>query len=80
VLKPFVDKLGSIHIIDGIISASSDLTTSANYEISDMNFQAIYNIDMLKLLNGVATLIDWNQQPAKFFGDKLRGAIIGMRR
>jgi hypothetical protein len=36
---------------------------------------------MLKLLEGVATHADFTRypNPTLFFGDRLRGAIIGMR-
>ena len=80
VLKPFVDKLGCIYFTKGTMSTSIDLTTSANYEISSINFDGIFNIDMLQLLNKTAVKIDWHTSPCLFFGDVLRGAIIGMRR
>jgi len=36
---------------------------------------------MLNLLNGNANSIDWSAYPSPcmFFGDRLRGAIVGMR-
>jgi DNA polymerase III sliding clamp (beta) subunit (PCNA family) len=80
VLKPFVDNLGSIHISPGLLATSTDLDTSANYEVKDLNFDGIFNIEMLNLLKGTVTTIDWGISPCLFFGDRLRGAIIGMRR
>lgn len=80
VLKPFVDKLGAIHITKGILSTTTDLTTSANYEIESIDYEGIYNIEMLNLLKDTAIKIDWHISPCLFFGEQLRGAIIGMRK
>ena len=80
ILKPFIDKVGSIHFTKGVLSTSHDLTTSANYEMDSIDFDAIFNIDMLNLLKDTATMIDWHVTPCLFFGEQLRGAIIGMRR
>ena len=78
VLKPFVDKNGAVYFHEGIISTSTDLTTSANYEISS-EIEGTYNIEMLMLLKDIATKVDWDKSPCLFFGDGLRGAIVGMR-
>lgn len=80
ILKPFTNNMGAIYITPGMLSTSSDLTTSANYEIPSINFNGIFNVDMLSLLNNTATKIDWTTSPCLFFGDLLRGAIVGMRR
>ncbi len=80
VLRAFVDKLGTIHISPGLLSTSTDLNTSANYEIASINFEGTYNVEMMRLLKDTVTMIDWSQTPALFFGEGLRGAIIGMRR
>jgi len=80
VLKPFKDKLGRIYFTEGLLSTSDDITTSANYEVESVDFDGIYNFDMLSLLEGSATVIDWHQSPSLFFGEGLRGAIVGMRR
>ena len=80
VLKPFVDKQGSIFVTQGLLSTSTDLNTSANYEVESLDFDGIFNIEMLALLKDTVTTIDWNTKPCLFFGEQLRGAIIGMRR
>ena len=80
VLKPFTDKMRTIHILPGILSTSSDLETGSNYAIESVDFEGLYNSDMMKLLKPVSTLIDWNTTPVMFFGDELRGAMISMRR
>lgn len=81
-LKPFVDKLGRIVFRgDGKVSTHDDESEGAGYELEGFDHKGVYQIDMLGLLEGNATKIDWSSYPAPcmFFGDKLRGAIVGMR-
>ena len=81
-IKPFADKMGRVFISDGTLSTSHDSNVEgASYEIPGLPFAGIYNIDMLNLLKGVAELADFTTypQPCLFYGQKLRGAIIGMR-
>jgi DNA polymerase III sliding clamp (beta) subunit (PCNA family) len=80
VLKPFTDKLGSIHFSEGLITTSTDMTTGSLYEVPSLTVDALYNIEMLGLLKDTAITIDWTKSPALFFGDSLRGGIIGMRK
>ncbi|QFR59683.1 hypothetical protein P6F33_gp82 [Pseudomonas phage Quinobequin-P09] len=44
-------------------------------------FEGVYQIEMLKLLKDVAQKIDFSAypNPCLFYGDRLRGAIVGMR-
>ena len=82
VLKPFTDKAGRIVFKgDGKIATHAEDTEGAGYEIEGFDHTGAYQIDMLNLLNGPCTLIDWSAYPSPcmFFGDRLRGAIIGMR-
>lgn len=53
----------------------------SGYAVDGLNIEGIYSIKMLKLLQGVATHADFNRYPDAtiFYGDRLRGAIIGMR-
>lgn len=81
-LKPFTDKMGRILFRgDGKIATHDDETEGAGYEVEGFNHTGIYNIEMLGLLEGIAKNVDWATYPAPcmFFGDRLRGAIIGMR-
>lgn len=81
-IKGFVDKLGSVHFIDGSLSTHPDLLNGASFEIPGLPSGLLFNIEMLKLLNGVADTIDLSDssKPCLFYGKRLRGAIIGMRR
>ena len=79
--KAFVDKQGKIFFKPGFICTSFDEAEGANYYIPDHQYEGIYNIEMLMLLEGVAKSIDWTTypRPCLFMGDRLRGAIVGMR-
>lgn len=81
-LKPFTDKAGRIIFRGaGKIATHDDETEGAGYEIDGFDHTGVYQIDMLNLLNGNAKSIDWSAYPlpCMFFGDRLRGAIIGMK-
>lgn len=80
-LKSFTDKNGRILIGDGRVCTHEDLNTGASVEIPELVHKGIYNIEMLNILESVVTRIDWSLYPAPclFFGDRIRGAIVGMR-
>jgi hypothetical protein len=58
-----------------------DEMEGAGFAMDGFGFEGKYNIEMLNLLKGVATTIDWSGYPGPcmFFGNRIRGAIIGMR-
>lgn len=80
-LKPFCDKMGRVFIGEGLVSTHLQSEEGASYEIPDLQYNGVYNIEMLASLEGTATSIDWSQYPAPcmFVGTRLRGAIVGMR-
>lgn len=81
-LKPFIDKTGRILFRGaGKIATHDDESEGAGYEIEGFNHTGVYQIDMLNLLEATAKSIDWSSypSPSMFFGDRLRGAIVGMR-
>lgn len=80
-IKQFTDKEGRIIFGENKIMTHPDESEGASYNIEGFNFTGTYQIDMLSLLNGTAKTIDWNSYPSPcmFFGDRLRGAIVGMR-
>lgn len=82
VLKPFVDKLGTILIDDGRMTTHADDNEGAAYEIASLVHEGCYNNEMLALLEGSIETIDWSTypKPCLFQGGRLRGAIIGMRK
>lgn len=80
-VKPFIDKMGRILFKGGRIATHEEETEGASYEIEGFDHSGVYQIDMLGLLEGAAQTIDWSTYPSPcmFFGERLRGAIIGMR-
>lgn len=81
-LKPFVDDLGRIFFNStGIISTSPSEDEGAKVEVSGLQDQGCFHFEQLLLVGGIASTIDLSLWPAPclFQGDKLRGAIVGMR-
>jgi hypothetical protein len=81
VIKPFADDLGRTYFNGHGITTSFDENDGATYEIEGFDHPGTYQLDMLMLLKGRAKTIDFSSypKPAIFYGDRLRGAIIGMR-
>jgi DNA polymerase III sliding clamp (beta) subunit (PCNA family) len=81
VIKPFVDKIGRVLFHEGRMVTHDSTDEGASFECTAPLPEGIYSIDMLALLEDVATTADWSlyPRPAMFFGDRLRGAIVGMR-
>ncbi len=80
-VKPFTDDLRRILFRPGKIKTHEDEMEGASYDFEGVDWQGTYQIEMLELLCGAAKSIDWTLYPSPclFFGDRLRGAIIGMR-
>lgn len=80
-LKPFSDELGRVYINEGLISTHNDLDMGASYEIEGLLMKGIYRIEMLELLKGVVETADFTRypKPTIFYGERLRGAIVGMQ-
>ncbi len=80
-LKSFVDKQGHIYVKNGVMTTSTDAQEGAEFNIETMVNDGIYNIEMMQLLKDVALSIDWTlyPKPCMFQGERLRGAIVGMR-
>jgi DNA polymerase III sliding clamp (beta) subunit (PCNA family) len=80
-IKPFVDKMGRVTFVDGYLRTSLVDGEGADYSVEGLHSEGSYNIEMLLLLKDAAKTIDFSlhPKPALFFGERLRGAIIGMR-
>lgn len=80
VIKPFMDKLGKVIFRSGVATHAEE-TEGASFDIDGFAHQGVYAYEMLRLLDGVAKTVDFSAypNPCMFFGDRLRGAIIGMR-
>jgi len=82
-MKSFVDPLGSIYFQGGLMTTHPDVAeANATFAVPSIQTEGLFNNQMLALLEGVATHIDWTTYPAPclFSGDRLRGAIVGMRK
>lgn len=80
-LKPFIDKLGRIYLKPGYITTSADDADGDTYDVPDLQDEGIYSYEILCLLEGIAKTIDLSTypKPCLFMGERLRGAIVGMR-
>lgn len=81
-LKPFADKSGQILFKgEGKVATHDADSEGATYTIAGFDHVGSYHISMLSLLKDNVTSIDWSSYPAPamFFGDRMRGAIVGMR-
>lgn len=82
-LRPHSDKMGRVFFEEGRLLVKNDAGEErAGCEVEGCKVTSgIYQIEMVRLLEGVATSIDMSTypKPCIFYGDKLRGALIGMR-
>lgn len=78
-LRPFLDKTGKVIFEVGIVKTHQGEDEGSSVEIDGCTMQGIYTLEMLYLLKGVAKQADFTTYPAPcmFFGDIVRGAIIG---
>jgi hypothetical protein len=69
-----------VYLREGALRTHPDHDEGASYEV-ELPAEGLYNMQMLGLLAGVVNTIDLTLYPgpALFFGEKLRGAIIGMK-
>ena len=80
-LVPFVDELGRVFLSDGQVSTGRDKGIGAIVEVPEFKAEGCFNIKQLQLLGKVAQTLDVTSwpRPSLFYGDNIRGAIIGMR-
>lgn len=81
-LLPFIEEDGGIYFKkDGSVATAFADGVGASVQFEPFNAHGKYNAEQFMLLEGVAERIDLTSFPAPtlFFGDKVRGAIVGMR-
>ena len=80
-IKPFVNKTGAAYLLDGRVQTERVDEVGASAEVVGMSCDAVYHIDQLLRLRDLVTHIDLTTYPAPsiFYGEGVRGAIIGMR-
>lgn len=80
-IKPFTDKMGRVYIADDVIATTIEKEDGAAFEVPGLGFEGVYQLELLAKLKGIALQGDFTlyPKPCMFFGDSLRGAIIGLR-
>jgi len=80
-IKPFVDNQNRVYISNGLISSTILEGEGASYELDNFPYEGVYYLPVLNLLKGVATSIDFSAypKPCIFYGDNIRGAIMGLK-
>ena len=80
-LDAFVEKHGRLYFREGVVATSTDEGVGASMELPGFNAEGAYHLSQMRLLEPLATSIDFSRfpLPALFFGDNVRGAIVGMR-
>lgn len=80
-LAPFVDDLGRLHLAPGTISTGQTDGSGASVDLPALGVTGCFNAHQLSLLKGVVDTIalDGYPKPCLFYGDGVRGAIVGMR-
>lgn len=83
-IAPFCDKQKTVYIYDGIVTtvpAGTNLEEGAFYRVEGLSFEGIYRLEMLQKLKDVAVKANFNHypNPCLFYGERLRGAIVGMK-
>lgn len=80
-LKPFMDKSGRVIFESCVAKTHIEDEEGGLVEIPNSTMQGVYALEMFSLLKGVATHADFSTYPSPclFFGDRIRGAIIGRK-
>lgn len=82
-ITPFVDDTGRLYLSAGVMGTHplKDEESGAKIEIPELQFDGCFHYEQLALLEKVADTLDLSNSlaPCIFYGDNLRGAIIGMR-
>lgn len=80
-LVPFVDKLNRLYLQKGMVTTGHGEGAGASMEVPEVLHAGCFNVQHILLLKNVANTIDLAAHPAPclFFGDNLRGALVGMR-
>lgn len=71
---------GKVYFAGGCMVSSTSDQDGARYEVDGLPDAGIYRSEMLALLKGVATHADFDRYPtpAAFFGENIRGIVMGL--
>lgn len=78
-LKKFVDKTEAVYFEGGEAFTHRNREEGSSWLCESVRWSGVYTRSMLMLLQPVAKTVDFSHwpKPCYFFGDRLRGAIIG---
>lgn len=81
VIKQFTDDFGRVYFHNGALRTTLIDGEGASYEMDNFSETGVYQIHILSLLKDSATSIDWSlyPNPCIFHGERLRGALLGMK-
>lgn len=80
-LVAFTDDSSRVFFLDGMLSTVPEGGIGASVKVEGVPAGGCYNIKQMLHLEDVATQIDFSQypNPCLFYGNNIRGAIVGMR-
>lgn len=80
-IKPFTDTQGRVFLRDGVISTTVVPGEGASFDLEKIPHEGVYHLDTLSLLKNLADTIDFSlyPKPCLFFGNRLRGALTGLK-
>lgn len=81
-LSHFTEKSNRLYLNGGVLSTSAHEGDGAAVDLADFGGKGIFYLSEVEKLAGVAEMIDWNMYPefpCLFYGDMLRGALVGLR-
>ena len=80
-LMPFVDDLTRLFMTPGKVATSQHDGDGASVDLPSIQTTGCFNAKQLVQLSGIAKTVDFSDapKPCIFYGDRIRGAIAGMR-
>lgn len=81
-ISPFVDELSRVYFLDGkICTLPTEASEGTCVDVLGLGAGPIFNASMLSSLEGIATRIGFEEypRPCPFYGEKVRGLIMGMK-
>lgn len=80
-LRPFTKDFRPVWLNDNLLSTSQDPEDGAHLVLPDTSgMQGAWSLDQIMKLEGIANRIAWDRvpRPCPFFGDVIRGLVIGI--
>lgn len=80
-VRPFVDSIERVYLKHGVVATSAEPELATTSEVDDLQSNSIYNVEMLLMLEGVADKFNFAAwpAPAMFYGDNIRGCVVGIK-